>query len=508
MANMDIGMVGMAVMGSNLALNMADHGYQVACYNYTPDLTEKFVKEHPHENAHPFYDLKEFVASLKKPRKIMMMIMAGAPVDSMIDQLIPLLDKGDIIIDGGNSFFGDTMRRYDTCKAHGLNFFGTGISGGETGARRGPCIMPGGDKDAYDSVQPIFEAIAAKADGAPCCTYIGESGAGHFVKMVHNGIEYADMQLIAESYLLLKYAGGFQNDEIAKIFRTWNEGEFKSYLVGITADVLAEHDDLPNTSDGFLVDKIVDSAGQKGTGRWTSIEAMKEGVNTSLITAACNARVMSNQSALRAQMQQALPAAAIAERSGQDFIDDVEASLYTGKIAAYAQGFALYRAASSHYSWQLDYTLQLAARLQPHRLYFPRRLHHPGGVPRKDHGSLRKDARPRKPHGRCVLPPAHPAESASAAPHGCVRHHLRLAHPGARECRKLHRHDAQPAPRREPHPGITRRLWCTHVSAHRPRRRIPPRLAAELTFLPNVCKGADISCRCSSSPQASCCCSS
>ena len=356
MANMDIGMVGMAVMGSNLALNMADHGYQVACYNYTPDLTEKFVKEHPHENAHPFYDLKEFVASLKKPRKIMMMIMAGAPVDSMIDQLIPLLDKGDIIIDGGNSFFGDTMRRYDTCKAHGLNFFGTGISGGETGARRGPCIMPGGDKDAYDSVQPIFEAIAAKADGAPCCTYIGESGAGHFVKMVHNGIEYADMQLIAESYLLLKYAGGFQNDEIAKIFRTWNEGELKSYLVGITADVLAEHDDLPNTSDGFLVDKIVDSAGQKGTGRWTSIEAMKEGVNTSLITAACNARVMSNQSALRAQMQQALPAAAIAERSGQDFIDDVEASLYTGKIAAYAQGFALYRAASAHYGWQLDYS--------------------------------------------------------------------------------------------------------------------------------------------------------
>lgn len=353
MANMDIGMVGMAVMGSNLALNMADHGYQVACYNYTPDLTEKFVKEHPHENAHPFYDLKEFVASLKKPRKIMMMIMAGAPVDSMIDQLIPLLDKGDIIIDGGNSFFGDTMRRYDTCKAHGLNFFGTGISGGETGARRGPCIMPGGDKDAYDSVQPIFEAIAAKADGAPCCTYIGESGAGHFVKMVHNGIEYADMQLIAESYLLLKYAGGLPNNEIAKIFRTWNKGELKSYLVGITADVLAEHDDL---GGGFLVDKIVDSAGQKGTGRWTSIEAMKEGVNTSLITAACNARVMSNQSMLRQKMQQALPAANLAHKSGQAFIDDVEASLYTGKIAAYAQGFALYRAASAHYSWQLDYS--------------------------------------------------------------------------------------------------------------------------------------------------------
>lgn len=353
MANMDIGMVGMAVMGSNLALNMADHGYQVACYNYTPDLTEKFVKEHPHENAHPFYDLKEFVASLKKPRKIMMMIMAGKPVDSMIDQLIPLLEAGDIVIDGGNSFFGDTMRRYEKLKAHGMNFFGTGISGGETGARRGPCIMPGGDKSAYASVQPIFEAIAAKADGAPCCTYIGESGAGHFVKMVHNGIEYADMQLIAESYLLLKYAGGLENDAIAKIFRKWNEGELKSYLVGITADVLAEHDDL---ADGYLVDKIVDNAGQKGTGRWTSIEAMKEGVNTSLITAACNARVMSNQSGLRARMQQALAAPAIAHKGDAQFIADVEASLYTGKIAAYAQGFALYRAASEYYGWQLDYS--------------------------------------------------------------------------------------------------------------------------------------------------------
>jgi len=351
MERMDIGMVGMAVMGSNLALNMADHGFQVACYNYTPDLTEKFVTEYPHKNAHPFYDLKAFVAALKKPRKIMMMIMAGKPVDSMIEQLIPLLEAGDIIIDGGNSFFGDTMRRYELCKSHGLNFFGTGISGGETGARRGPCIMPGGDKNAYESVRPIFEAIAAQADGAPCCTYIGESGAGHFVKMVHNGIEYADMQLIAESYLLLKYAGGFTNQQISDIFRKWNEGELKSYLVGITADVLAEADDL---ADGDLIDKIVDSAGQKGTGRWTSIEAMKEGVNTSIMTAACNARVMSNQTALRARMQQALPAAAIQHESGQAFIDAVEASLYTGKIAAYAQGFALYRAASKHYGWALD----------------------------------------------------------------------------------------------------------------------------------------------------------
>ena len=239
MALHDIGVVGMAVMGSNLALNMADHGYDVSVYNYTPGLTEQFLQERPHEKITGYFELKDFLASLKRPRKVMLMIMAGAPVDSMLDQLLPLLDTGDIIIDGGNSYFGDTRRRYDRCREDGIHFYGMGISGGETGARRGPAIMPGGNKETYPEIQPIYEAIAAKAaDGKPCCTYIGEDGAGHYVKMVHNGIEYADMQLIAEAYLLLKYVGGYDNAAISKIFHEWNQGELKSFLIGIAADSL------------------------------------------------------------------------------------------------------------------------------------------------------------------------------------------------------------------------------------------------------------------------------
>ncbi|WP_440336383.1 NAD(P)-binding domain-containing protein [Megasphaera sp.] len=244
MALHDIGVVGMAVMGSNLALNMADHGYDVSVYNYTPDLTEQFLQERPHEKITGYFELKDFLASLKRPRKVMLMIMAGAPVDSMLDQLLPLLDTGDIIIDGGNSYFGDTRRRYDRCREDGIHFYGMGISGGETGARRGPAIMPGGNKETYPEIQPIYEAIAAKAaDGKPCCTYIGEDGAGHYVKMVHNGIEYADMQLIAEAYLLLKYVGGYDNAAISKIFHEWNQGELKSFLIGIAADIFAEDDE-------------------------------------------------------------------------------------------------------------------------------------------------------------------------------------------------------------------------------------------------------------------------
>ena len=232
---MDIGMVGMAVMGSNLALNMADHGFDVACYNYTPDLTEKVLREHPHKHMHGFFNLQEFVDSLQKPRRIMLLIMAGEPVDSMIEQLMPLLEPGDIILDGGNSYFGDTRRRQAKLQQAGIHYFGVGISGGENGARKGPCIMPGGDKEAYEFVRPVYEAVAAKADGQPCCSYIGPDGAGHYVKMVHNGIEYADMQLIAEAYLLLKYAGGYSNRQIAEIFHQWNQGELRSFLIGITA---------------------------------------------------------------------------------------------------------------------------------------------------------------------------------------------------------------------------------------------------------------------------------
>lgn len=351
MALHDIGVVGMAVMGSNLALNMADHGFDVSVYNYTPDLTEQFLKERPHDKITGYFDLKEFLASLKKPRKIMLMIMAGAPVDSMLDQLLPLLDTGDIIIDGGNSYFGDTRRRYDRCKEDGIHFYGMGISGGETGARRGPAIMPGGNKDTYPEIQPIYEAIAAKAsDGKPCCTYIGEDGAGHYVKMVHNGIEYADMQLIAEAYLLLKYVGGYDNAAISKIFHDWNQGELKSFLIGIAADIFAEDD----PAGGQVLDKIVDAAGQKGTGRWTSIESMKQGVDISMITAACNARVMSN-AAGRKKAQQLIARPALTHESGADFIEAVRQSLYAAKIVAYAQGFSLYKSASETYGWHLDY---------------------------------------------------------------------------------------------------------------------------------------------------------
>lgn len=351
MALHDIGVVGMAVMGSNLALNMADHGYDVSVYNYTPDLTEQFLQERPHEKITGYFELKDFLASLKRPRKVMLMIMAGAPVDSMLDQLLPLLDTGDIIIDGGNSYFGDTRRRYDRCREDGIHFYGMGISGGETGARRGPAIMPGGNKETYPEIQPIYEAIAAKAaDGKPCCTYIGEDGAGHYVKMVHNGIEYADMQLIAEAYLLLKYVGGYDNAAISKIFHEWNQGELKSFLIGIAADIFAEDDE----AGGQVLDKIVDAAGQKGTGRWTSIESMKQGVDISMITAACNARVMSNALG-RAKARTCIEKPVLSHQHGDDFVEAVRQSLYAAKIVAYAQGISLYKSASETYDWHLDY---------------------------------------------------------------------------------------------------------------------------------------------------------
>lgn len=350
MEKMDIGMVGMAVMGSNLALNMADHGFEVACYNYTPELTEKVLREHPHERMHGFYDLSEFVAALAKPRKIMFMIMAGEPVDSMLAKLVPLLEPGDMVLDGGNSFFEDTRRRHDWLRDQGICYFGVGISGGEKGARFGPCIMPGGDRDAYEAVRPIYEAIAARAGDDPCCSYIGSDGAGHYVKMVHNGIEYADMQLIAESYLLLQKVGGLDNQALSQTFYSWNQGELKSFLIGITADILAEDDE----AGGQILDWIEDSAGQKGTGRWTSIQAMKQGVNTSLITAACNARVMSNLTDERQAMGAALPAPE-SRCAAAGFQEDVRRSLYVGKIAAYAQGFALYRSAAEVYGWELNF---------------------------------------------------------------------------------------------------------------------------------------------------------
>ena len=352
MKQYDIGIVGLSVMGRSLALNMADHGIRVAGYNRSRAVTEEVVRQHPHENLTPFYSLDELVAALTRPRRIMLMIQAGAPVDAVIRQLEPLLEQGDIILDGGNSFFEDTRRRSAALAEKGIQYFGVGISGGEEGARHGPSIMPGGDKNAYPLIQPILEAVAATAEGTPCCTYIGPDGAGHYVKMVHNGIEYADMQLIAESYLLLKYIGGFSNDALAGLFSEWNKGELKSFLIGITADIFREADDL---ADGSLVDHILDSAAQKGTGRWTSIESLRQGVDISTITAAAGARVMSNALEIRKQARDLIEPPAlqrIPDRAA--FAEQVRQALYTAKIIAYAQGFSLMRDASERYGWALD----------------------------------------------------------------------------------------------------------------------------------------------------------
>ena len=353
MKRTEIGVIGLAVMGRSLALNMADHGFKVGGYNRSREVTDELLSEHPHENFVPFYDLKGLVESQERPRKFMIMVKAGKPVDMVIEQLLPLLEEGDMILDGGNSFFEDTRRREKSLREKGILYFGTGVSGGEKGARFGPSIMPGGDKEAYGHIAPILEAIAAKAQGDPCCAYMGPDGAGHYVKMVHNGIEYADMQLIAEAYLLLKYAGGFTNAELANTFAEWNEGELKSYLIEITAGIFREKDDF---TDNELVDYILDSAGQKGTGRWTSLESLKQGVNVSMITAACNARIMSNRieerKTAREFFESPKPKPA-AEKT--EFKKQVREGLYTAKIAAYAQGFELLSHASGEYGWDLNY---------------------------------------------------------------------------------------------------------------------------------------------------------
>ena len=348
----NIAVIGMGVMGSCLALNMANHNFKVAVYNYTPDLTDAFVKNHPHQNITPCYDVKSLVDNVARPRKFFIMVTAGKAVDSVIESLLPYLDPEDIIMDGGNSFFKDTKRRYEYVTSKGFKYFGVGVSGGEEGALNGPALMPGGNKESYKEIKDVLESIAAKAsDGKPCCTYIGEDGAGHYVKMVHNGIEYADMQLIAEAYLLLKYVGKYTNSQIADIFHEWNQGELNSFLISITADIFKEQDDL---AEGELVDKILDSAGQKGTGRWTSIAALDQGVNTSIMTSACNARNISSfyekrQKLADSGLKQAMPV-----EIDENFVEEVRRSLYTAKIAAYTQGLALYKSASETYDWHLN----------------------------------------------------------------------------------------------------------------------------------------------------------
>lgn len=355
MTKSNIGMAGLAVMGSNLARNMANHGFKVSCWNYTPDLTDKFFNgvAKDNENLIPYYDLKEFVDSLEKPRKIFMMIMAGKPVDMMIDNLLPLLEEGDIIVDGGNSNYQDTIRRYNYCKEHNINFVGCGVSGGEEGALNGPSLMPGGSSQAWNSLKDILQTICAHTEnGEPCCDYVGEDGAGHFVKMVHNGIEYGDMELICEAYSLMKNALGLTNEELKQVFEEWNTGELNSYLIEITAKIFGYKDEEGN----YAVDYILDKAGQKGTGKWTGITALEEGVPLTLITDAVFSRCLSSLK------EERVKAAKVYNKnktkySGdkKELIENIRKALYVCKIVSYAQGYQLFRNAAKTHNWNLNY---------------------------------------------------------------------------------------------------------------------------------------------------------
>lgn len=353
MSKQQIGVVGMAVMGRNLALNIESRGYSVSIFNRSSDKTDEVIAEHPGKKLVPCYSVKEFVDSLEKPRRILLMVKAGEATDKTIDSLKPYLDKGDILIDGGNTYYKDTIRRNKELSDLGFNFIGTGVSGGEEGALKGPSIMPGGQKEAYDLVAPILEKIAAVAEGEPCITYIGSDGAGHYVKMVHNGIEYGDMQLIAESYSLLKHALNLSNDELAKTFSEWNDGELSSYLIEITADIFRKKDE----EGKYLVDVILDEAAQKGTGKWTSQSALDLGVPLSLITESVFARFLSALKDERIAASKVLTGPAPQAFSGDKkaFIEKVRRALYLGKIVSYAQGFAQLKSASDEYNWDLHY---------------------------------------------------------------------------------------------------------------------------------------------------------
>jgi len=350
----DVGLIGLRVMGSNLALNMADNGYSVAIYNRTYSVGQQVIKDNPDANLTLFEHLKDFVAALSKPRKVILMVQAGKPVDYVIADLLPLLDQGDIIIDGGNSNFNDTIKRTKELESKGFRYLGVGISGGEEGARFGPAIMPGGSKDSYQYVQPIFEAIAAKADdGLPCVDYIGADGAGHYVKMVHNGIEYADMQLIAESYALLKHLGGLTNKELSEVFNEWNQGELDSYLIEITAQIFKTKD--PETNND-LIDMILDRAAQKGTGKWTTEEALNTGTDASLLTSAVYARLMSSKKDERVHASKILKYdAPKLSMNKKEFVEMVRQALYASKIIAYAQGFDLMKNAAKLHNWDLNF---------------------------------------------------------------------------------------------------------------------------------------------------------
>lgn len=352
-----LGMIGLAVMGSNLARNIESRGYPVAVYNRTADVTKDFMAKHGVRDGKPTgfvpaYTLQEFVNALESPRQIFMMVKAGPAIDALIDQLVPLLNKGDILIDGGNAFYKDTIRREEKLKSTGINFLGIGISGGEEGALKGPSLMPGGPKEAWQKIAPVLEKIAAQVDG-PCTSYIGPDGSGHFVKTVHNGIEYGDMQLIAEAYHVLRSVVGLGAADLAEVFTSWNQGVLQSYLIEITGRLFSKKD--PVTGNGFLVDKILDKAGQKGTGAWTVQSALDLGVTIPTISAAVDGRAMSSMKDDRVKASKELPAPTREDFRGdkREFVQAVHDALYSAKIMSYAQGMQLLATASKAWNWNL-----------------------------------------------------------------------------------------------------------------------------------------------------------
>ena len=347
----DIGLIGLAVMGENLVLNMENNGYTVAVYNRTVDKVEKFINDRGKgKNFIGAGSIEEFVNSLERPRKVMMLVKAGKPVDDFIEQLLPFLEKGDIIIDGGNSHFPDTIRRAKYVESKGLLFIGTGVSGGEEGALKGPSIMPGGSPDAWPHVKKIFQDISAKVNGEPCCDWVGQDGAGHFVKMVHNGIEYGDMQIISEAYHIMKSILGMSTDEMHEVFAEWNKGELDSYLIEITRDILGYKE-----NGEALVEKILDTAGQKGTGKWTAVSALDLGVPLTLIGEAVFSRIISSQKDERVVASKILKGPEIKFTGAKkQFVEDIRQALYASKIISYAQGYALMREAAKEYGWKLN----------------------------------------------------------------------------------------------------------------------------------------------------------
>lgn len=355
MGKQNIGVIGLAVMGKNLALNIESRGFSVSVFNRSREKTDEMLAETTGKNVVGTYTLEEFVNSLEKPRKMIIMVKAGKAVDDTIAQLKPYISKGDILIDAGNSFYEDTIRRSKQLEAEGYRYIGTGVSGGEEGALNGPAIMPGGEKEVYDLVEPILTAISAKVNGEPCCTYIGTDGAGHYVKMVHNGIEYGDMQLICEAYSLLKNVLGMSADELHEVFSQWNKGELDSYLIEITRDIFAKKDDETGKP---MVDVILDTAGQKGTGKWTSKSALDLGIAAPVITEAVYARCISAIKEERVSASKSLKGPSGVSFTGdrEEFIECVRRALYASKICSYAQGFALMKAAAKEFGWDLNYS--------------------------------------------------------------------------------------------------------------------------------------------------------